>query len=222
MIKTAYLTLELEEKAKTQKAQHLRGFFANTFSNIDLFHNHNEDGKSIYRYPLMQYRFLNNRPHITGIAEGSDKLIEKYDSFEDIKIGSNVYKIMEKQLSLKENKISQIDNYITYRFITPWFALNQDNHKKYLNIENSIEKENFLEDILTANLISLSKGLNYTVKDQIKIKTFLNQIQKPLRIKDQSIITFNGIFRVNMDLPEYFGIGKSVSKGFGTIIKCNN
>ena len=36
------------------------------------------------------------------------------------------------------------------------------------------------------------------------------------------VIGFLGTFQVNFDFPDYIGLGKSVSRGFGTIKKINN
>jgi hypothetical protein len=33
------------------------------------------------------------------------------------------------------------------------------------------------------------------------------------------MLGFLGTFSVNFDIPDYWGIGKSVSRGFGTIVK---
>ena len=36
------------------------------------------------------------------------------------------------------------------------------------------------------------------------------------------MLDFLGTFSVNFEIPDYWGIGKSVSKGFGTIKRINN
>ncbi|MBU4492692.1 MAG: CRISPR-associated endonuclease Cas6, partial [Euryarchaeota archaeon] len=35
------------------------------------------------------------------------------------------------------------------------------------------------------------------------------------------LIGFNGEFQINFMIPEYFGIGKSVSRGFGVARRCS-
>jgi len=36
------------------------------------------------------------------------------------------------------------------------------------------------------------------------------------------MIGFKGNFMVNFEIPDYWGIGKSVSRGFGTLVKDKN
>ncbi|MGQ9534929.1 MAG: CRISPR-associated endonuclease Cas6 [bacterium] len=36
------------------------------------------------------------------------------------------------------------------------------------------------------------------------------------------MLAFLGTFSVNFEIPDYWGIGKSVSRGFGTIIKTDD
>lgn len=64
----------------------------------------------------------------------------------------------------------------------------------------------------------MSKGLNYTVSDQVKCWINLRKVN--INIKDIKHIGFMGEFKVNFNIPDYFGIGKNVSKGLGTIKRC--
>jgi hypothetical protein len=43
---------------------------------------------------------------------------------------------------------------------------------------------------------------------------------KKVYSKGIPLIGFEGMFQTNFNLPDYFGIGKSVSRGFGTVRKC--
>jgi len=61
----------------------------------------------------------------------------------------------------------------------------------------------------------MSKGLKYTVDKEIKLDTRLRQVRSSY--KRREIIAFRGDFVVNFNIPDLFGIGKSVSRGFGTV-----
>jgi hypothetical protein len=63
----------------------------------------------------------------------------------------------------------------------------------------------------------MSKSLDYQVPDRINCKTDV-RIRKG-RQKDTNIMTFIGTFSVNFLIPEYLGVGKSVSRGFGAVIR---
>jgi hypothetical protein len=218
MIQTAKLILELDQKSKYQDAQKLRGFFANTFSKVDLFHNHKETGESIYRYSKIQYRFFNNRPTVLAFGDGVELIKNFYDHFNSIKIGSYEYPIMEKHLIFEEKELAVIDDIQYYRFYTPWFALNQDNYKVYKELTTLKDREALLERILKSNILNMCKALDYYVEKKIEVQLFVKPVKSTL--KDIKIITFVGDFKTNMILPNYIGLGKSVSRGFGTITQC--
>jgi len=39
------------------------------------------------------------------------------------------------------------------------------------------------------------------------------------KLKGTPMLGFLGTFSVNFEIPDYWGIGKSVSRGFGTVMK---
>ena len=93
------------------------------------------------------------------------------------------------------------------------------NYRKYLN--HAKEKQiAFLEKVLIGNLLSVSKALEYWVKDKIVCHL---QIEKRIiqKIKNHEVYVFLGSFRTNFEIPEYLGLGKSIAKGFG-VVKLNN
>jgi len=80
-------------------AAKLRGFFATSFNEYALLHQHTAD-KLIYKYPLIQYKMLQGKPMVLGINEGAEVLKEIYDKFDEIKIGESKYTIMERGVTL--------------------------------------------------------------------------------------------------------------------------
>ena len=66
--------------------------------------------------------------------------------------------------------------------------------------------------------MSLSKSLGYVVTEQIKIES-LNLKETDCFLKGTPMLGFLGTFSVNFEIPDYWGIGKSVSRGFGTVVK---
>ncbi|MGC9043447.1 MAG: CRISPR-associated endonuclease Cas6 [Myxococcota bacterium] len=52
------------------------------------------------------------------------------------------------------------------------------------------------------------------------IKVEIKNIKEvPTKLKGTPMLGFLGTFSVNFEIPDYWGIGKSVSRGFGTIKK---
>jgi len=144
------------------------------------------------------------------------KIHPKIDCLE---LGKDRYKIIEKKID-EEDVGFGVDSITKhYHFLTPWFALNERNYERYKD-SNQREQIQLLEKILIGNILSMAKGLEYVVTEEIKVKNLKLKMQD-IRVKDIKMIGFMGDFEVNFDLPDYIGLGKMVSKGFGTIKKTN-
>ena len=216
-VKTFTLTLKSTHPIKGSSAQ-LRGFFATKFNEYNILHQHSTD-KFIYSYPLVQYKMINKIPTVIGIDKGADVLTEIYDKYDKIRLNDNVYEIVEREISYKNEDFGISDKFHTYNFETPWFALNQENFTdKYQKIDSTAQKE-LLRKTLVGNILSMSKSLGYTVPSQIKCEP---DLQPGIgSMKGVKIATFKGKFMVNFLIPDYFGLGKSVSRGFGTVKRCS-
>jgi hypothetical protein len=194
----------------------MRGFFATKFNDYIELHNHNTD-KFVYRYPLVQYKFVKGDPLLIGINEGTVILREIFDKFETININGRDYEIIERSMKIRNEEFGLSNKIYFYEFMHPWFALSAKNLDKFKLAENNEERAEILRSILKGNLISMSKSLGYTVPGQIKCD--IDLLPTKSRFKDMGITSFDGGFMANFCIPDHLGIGKSVSKGFGTVRK---
>lgn len=216
-LKILTLTIKSSQPIKGSSAQ-LRGFFASKFNEYTLLHQHNTD-KFIYDYPLVQYKMISKVPTVIGINEGADVLIEICNQYDEIKLSNNIYEIVEREISYKNEDFGLSDKFYTYSFEIPWFALNQENFTDKYQRMNSTEQKELLRKTLVGNILSMSKSFGYTVPGQIKCEP---DLQPGIGImKGVKIATFRGKFMVNFLIPNYFGLGKSVSRGFGTVKRCS-
>ena len=125
-----------EINLQTRDAHKLRGYFGNVFKeHSPLLHNHFEDGKNRYAYPLVQYKVIKN-----------------------------------------------------------------------IQLQN--------------NILSFYKGIGFFTEKRIMVTGRFNE--KSTKFKDQNMLAFSGTFVANAVLPDYVGLGKAVSRGFGTVNKNNN
>ncbi len=212
-LKTFTLTFSSTRPILGSSAQ-LRGFFATKFTEYSLLHQHNAD-KLIFRYPLVQYKIIDGMPMVIGINDGAEVLKQIYDKYDEIKLGDEVYDIVEKGISVKNQEFGLSDKFHSYEFTTPWLALNQENYMKYYGMKNYYETQEFMRKTLIGNLLSMSKSLDYQVPDRIKCDVKV-KIRKS-RLKDVNVMTFIGGFSSNFIIPDHLGIGKSVSRGFGAV-----
>jgi len=208
-------TCDASIKGTTDK---LRGFFANKFGEFTLIHQHLTDKGLLYKAPLIQYKILEGDPFVLGINEGADVLQKIHADIDYLRIGHTEYQITERRVIFRTDNYGISDNGISYSFLTPWLALNEKNYEKYQKYGIWAKKKELLEKILIGNIISMSKSLGYTVPEPIKANIHkLKEVQTSL--KSTPMLGFLGTFSVNFEIPDYWGIGKSVSRGFGTVVK---
>ena len=203
----------LNIKMKPRDSEKIRGYLSNKYDKLDILHNHKND-KFIYRYPKVQYKVINDKPIIIGVDEGANVIADIGLKDDELIIGDKSINTFEKKISINNDDYGITNDYIKYEFLSPWIALNQKNIDEYRK-SNDMEREEILKKVLIGNVISMSKGLNYTVND--KVKCWLNLEKREVNIKNIKHVAFIGEFKVNFNIPDYFGIGKNVSKGFGTI-----
>ena len=197
-----------------ENAVGLRGFLGAQFPQEPLFHNHKENSL-VYSYPRVQYKILQGRAWIICLAEGTT-VAEKLQCLHTIRLGSQVIHVENIQITHKESSLGVSDGMIGYSFVTPWLALNERNYKRYLR-SRPLGRKKMLTKILIGNLISMSKGIGFTVPEPIKAKLKVKEV--PTFLKGTQMIGFVGTFSVNFDIPNLWGLGKSVSRGFGTTVR---
>lgn len=196
----------------------LRGYFANLFGkDSDLFHNHTTEGKSIKRYPLIQYKVVHGCPSVLGIGKGATLLTERFLKINHIDIDGLHIPIHQKNIQSKEMKVGVETSLFEYEFINPWMALNEKNYDLFQSYETREEKTALLERLLTVNMLHFFGAIPYREEQQILVKTDLHSV--PIKFKGQNMMGFKGKFTTNVQLPDFIGFGKSVSRGFGAIQK---
>lgn len=192
----------------------IRGFLGNVYKEYPILHNHYSNDKFLYSYPYVQYKIINGRIVIVGIDEGADLVKKIAPELTTLNLDKE-YKITEKLIHEKEFDIKPSSDEKHYRFITPWLGLNQNNYKKYVNSQSWKDKKEILNRVLVGNLLSMSKGLGIIVNKRLYAKTHFEEVMADY--KGVKMNAFTGEFKVHYDIPDYFGLGKGVSQGFGCV-----
>lgn len=206
-----------EVRLAKRDAHKLRGYFANLFAERSpLLHNHFDDGSLRYAYPLVQYKVVNEIPTLVGLNEGANLLTELFLKVRDLKIGNQTFELTQKNLDRREIEAGLRDELQTYEFTTLWMALNQENYNAFLQCQEPDDRKNLLNTVLRNNLLSFFKGVNIWLDGKVMVSGEFKQ--RETSFKGKRMIAFTGRFIANVVLPELIGIGKSASRGFGTII----
>ncbi len=181
-----------------------------------LFHNHTQNGLR-NKYPLIQYKQIYGKPAILCIEEGVDEIHHffKQTSWE-IKIGEQTQKLSIKNLNVNQFTMQVWDKLFSYSIIN-WLALNSKNYVEYQKLIGISDQLSFLENLLTSNILSFAKGISWTIEKNIEVKITEQTRTKQLKHKGVNLSAFDLKFSTNVFLPNYIGLGKGASFGFGTI-----
>ncbi|MBN1761889.1 MAG: hypothetical protein JW878_02250 [Methanomicrobia archaeon] len=213
-LKTLYLTLKTSEAVKEDAAK-LRGYIANQFKEYPILHHHIEDIGYLYTYPRVQYKLLEGTPVILGIEEGVGVLKNISDDISELKLGKSVYNVESIQMTQMSAEFGACRENHHYKIVTSWLALNPSNYEKYKEMYDWKEKKEFLNGILVGNILSMCKSLDYVVTRKLYVHSRLDE--EKVEYKAIPLIGFTGEFRVNFEIPDFFGLGKGVSQGFGVV-----
>ena len=124
------------------------------------FHNHLDDDKFRYSYPLIQYKRLGGKAAIVCVEDGVD-IIGQFLTEVDgtLTIGDRQVTCNTGRIQPARILVQTWEEMFSYH-ISRWLPLNSKNYQLYKEIEGVVEKASFLENILKANLLSMLKGLD--------------------------------------------------------------
>lgn len=212
------LTVWFENEISQYEVPLLRGsVLANIGNNADvLFHNH-MDEKYRYSFPLIQYKCIKKKACIVCIEDGVDIIGQLFASPSNTFILGN--RSVEMQISSvlpRKTTIQAWENTKKYH-LRRWLPLNSENFKTYLKLETLTERVAFLEHILIGNVLSMAKGLGIHFEKQVTCS--ITRLSEPstVKVKNTKIMMFDADFNSNVSLPDWVGIGKHASIGFGIV-----
>lgn len=212
------LWFTLDSVLNKANAEKIRGYLGNLFWDNQYAHQHKPDGRFIYQYPRVQYKLIDNLFLLVGFNEGLEIVKKVFNDLKMLNLDGKWEEILSKGLESCNMPFNISYQQNTYSFLTPWLALNEKNYEKYQMIGTWTKRKKLLENIIVGNIISMSKSLGYTVPAPIEAN--IHKMKKvKTSLKGTPMLGFLGIFSVNFEIPDYWGIGKSVSRGFGTVVK---
>ena len=84
-------------------------------------------------------------------------------------------------------------------------------------MDSMVSKIQLLERILIGNIMSLLKGINVHVDYQISLNITDITNQHVVYYKKVKLMTFDVEFKANIILPQWVGVGKNASVGYGVL-----
>jgi len=194
-----------------------RGAVASQFREFDLLHNHAINGSAIYRYAAVQFKTQERLPLIYAIgAKAIDIFKPIFLGIDSINLNGIARSLLQKELIIKKKEIGIAEEDFVYKFTSPWIALNQENYKMYLSSGDE-KKKSMLEGIAINNIIGFAKYAGYTVSERIRVGLKVKAVS--VSLKGEKLWGFNGFLKTNFMLPDLLGLGKSVSRGYGVVMR---
>lgn len=205
---------------QTRDAHKLRGYFGNLFQeHSPLVHNHYSGGELRYRYPLIQYKIIDKAPMLIGIEEGAELLPQLFLKIKELDIDGEIFPVKAKNVETGKETVGFSTELRQYEFQTLWMALNQNNHQKYIQLKSKEEKDALLNRLIIGNILGFYSNIKLQLAPEERLFAKVDVKEKVTKFKGNEMMAFSGSFVVNALLPKDIGIGKSVSRGFGTICK---
>ena len=203
-----------------EEIPYFRGCMIKESCNNPLFHNHKEENYN-YTYPLIQYKSYGNNTLIVGIDKGGEAIENLLKDKVSIPCTLGKRCTQLELIGVRSQKvvIGEQLHPLTYT-IQGWLPLNSENYRIYLKTESLVERIQMLERILTGNILSFAKGVGVYFDSPVQCAILQIDEERPFIYKDIALKSFNVQFKTNMKLPDYIGLGKSISIGRGTIKAC--
>jgi len=188
----------------------------------DLFHNHLTDDQVMYRYPLIQYKITDRKASLVCLAEATEDIhyLLKQQKF-DFQIGNRPVQMEIEDVRLKFEQI-QTQPSLSYYNMQHWMALNQEHYKAFRDLTDIPTRKAYLENILHSHLSTFLQALGNDEPYPLKTQILEVKSEKYIEYKGIFQITFSLNFATNLHLPNYIGLGKGVSVGFGNVKRIND
>lgn len=220
MEKKSFLLIRFQNELPFSKLESFRGAIIHALKDKDiLFHNHLDKEGFRYAYPMIQYKRINKRAAILCIEAGTEAIGKLFlDSDLILNIAGKEEAFVVDTITAYKYLIQIWETRFIYR-IRRWLALNQENYERFQQLEGIAEKSAFLENILKANILSFAKGLGIFFDRQVECK--ITRLGDPavMQYKGVKMTVFDAEFITNVSIPDYVGLGKGASLGYGVTVR---
>lgn len=213
------LKISFNNSISFRDIRYFRGaIIAATEGNDVLFHNHLNNGFR-YSYPLIQYKRIKDKAAIICIGEGTDAIGEFLNQGNiDLNLHNNIIHLELDEIKADSILLQEWKDSFEYS-IRKYIPLNQINYERYISTESILEKYAIIEQCLVGNILSFAKCMGVFFESKIEAK--ITEIENPrgYTYKGIEMLGFDLSFQTNVSLPNFIGLGRGVSVGYGMIRK---
>ncbi len=183
------------------------------FPDMPVLHHHRADGRSDYSLPLVRYLVIDATPHLVGLGPGRQAVGLIASQIGRLVTARRSYTVTGSDFIEDGILLGTAERLASYTSRSAWLALNQANANRFKKLDSARDRTRLLEKILVGNFLSLAKGLGINITDRVMLK--LIRFHWRIVRTPNPMLGFSVSYVSNMVLPEFLGLGKMVSKGFG-------
>lgn len=213
--------IRFDNEIKFKEIPFFRGAILKSMGeNVDLlYHNHIGEDSFRYSYPLIQYKRIHGKCAILCLNEAVETIGSLFANQNfNLSFGERDVTLKIDSVSPKRNIVQTWDSFFKYH-LRNWLPFNSDNYNIYKSLEECTSRISFLENILIGNLLSFAKGVGIEITNKIECKLLAMDNPRLMTVKGVKMMAFDVEFKTNMSLPDYMGLGKHVSLGYGTVVR---
>jgi len=194
-------------------ASQLRGAMGTLFADQPIFHQHDERGRALYRYPIVQYRWQEGNGLVVGWEEAAQ--IIRNIKWLDLPMNLDGKAVQVTEATIHDQKVGfgVSDRLLRYALRSPVLLFNQRNYRRYKELAGwGQEKER--NRLLVAQILVSLRGMGVEFPERL-YAAFVSARPGICHFKGQDLVGLRGAFVINAILPDGFSFGHAVSHGYG-------
>ncbi len=225
MKRIRYLTIRFNNEIKMAEIPWFRGAVIKAAGHEHLlFHNHDESLPSglRYAYPLIQYKRIRNKAALVCVEDGVEEIHAFFQRLPaQMMVGDRAILPEIDRIYLNEVNLQAWDNLFRFQ-IRDWLALKPDLFHDYMTMTDDEERNRLLSSVLRGNILSFAKGIGWFIDREVKVRLLQRSPSRLAKYKNTQLTSFDAVFETNVWLPEFIGLGKGASLGFGMVETIKN
>jgi len=188
----------------------------------DLYHNHdNSRGLDTadyhHRYPLIQYKQHRGQPMLLCLDDGVEALHHLFAQPDlTIEMAGSRRTLRVAGLEMQMHRLDCAGKICRYH-LRDWLALNEDNYAAYLQCSGLVAQIALLEKILQNQLVALCYAFGETPPATLDVRIQDLRDRRWTDYKQVKLLCFSLEFTARLSLPNYLGLGKGASTGWGVV-----
>ena len=184
---------------------------------FDRLHNHGPGHDNyLYRYPLIQYRVAGGQAALFCIGQGAEDIRAVLDGpLPELWINGRRVVLRVEDVNI-DYYAPKVGTTMLHYELRDYLPLSQDNERTWARMDD-YARGDFLRRLLTGHMLAYARGVDWEVREQLRIELKAVRVLRPIRYKGIARPAFDVRFRSNAELPAGIGLGKAVAMGFGVL-----